>query len=62
MTAPSVTTFLRVTPISGKEEQLLKWFHTITSEAETFQGYEGSELFQPCPGSGEWKLDQHFYL
>jgi uncharacterized protein len=42
----AVTTFIRVTPVMGKEQELLTWFERIARSASGFEGYQGCETFQ----------------
>lgn len=50
-----VTTIIQVTPVKGKEQQLLAWFEGIASDAVRFEGHQGSELFQTVTAGGrEW--------
>ena len=50
-----VTTIIRVTPVKGKERQLLAWFDDIASDAARFEGHQGSELFQTMTAGGrQW--------
>ena len=53
MTAIPVTTIIRVTPIEGKERELLAWFDEIASDAARFEGHQGSELFQTMTAGGK---------
>lgn len=50
-----VMTIIQVTPMKGKEQQLLAWFNDIASDAARFEGHQGSELFQTMTAGGkEW--------
>ena len=50
-----VTTIIQVTPVKGKEQQLLAWFEDIASDAARFEGHRGSELFQTVTADGrQW--------
>jgi len=50
-----VTTVIRVTPVAGKETQLLAWFDGIASDAARFEGHQGYELFQTmATGRKQW--------
>jgi uncharacterized protein len=53
MTAIPVITIIQVTPVEGKEQELLTWFDDIASDAARFEGHQGSRLFQPVTGSGK---------
>jgi antibiotic biosynthesis monooxygenase (ABM) superfamily enzyme len=53
MMAVPVTTIIRVTPVKGKELQLLAWFNDIASDAASFEGHQGSELFQTVTAGGQ---------
>lgn len=48
-----VTTMIQVTPVKGKEQQLLAWFDDIASDAASFEGHRGSELFQTMTAGGK---------
>ena len=50
-----VTTIIQVTPVKGKEQELLAWFEGIASDAAHFEGHQGSELFQTANVDGrQW--------
>ena len=53
MMAVPVTTIIQVTPVKGKEQQLLAWFEDIASDAAHFEGHQGSELFQTATAGGK---------
>jgi antibiotic biosynthesis monooxygenase (ABM) superfamily enzyme len=51
--AMPVTTFIRVTPVEGKEKELLAWFEQMAVRASMFQGYQRSETFQALEPGGQ---------
>ena len=53
MTTIPVTTIIEVTPVKGKEQQILAWFDDIAFDAARFEGHQGSELFQTMTAGGK---------
>ncbi len=50
-----VTTVIRLTPVTGKEQQLLSWFDDIAIDAARFPGHQGSGLYMSMtPGDKQW--------